>query len=203
MAETDGGALVHQFSNIYFTILALFCFKIFLKLCLALLSHYYIVRGNRKEAARIAKEFYDYGSLGEWTPLHEAARNGRLQVLQTLLTQPCDVNAVTFDLHTPLHEACRGGHVACVRELVHVGAKIHAISASGSTPLSLACAADNVACVSYLMLVGANPHSSPLHSPIHLSAARGKHIVSSAINDRHDVMLFASFTLHLHLTPTT
>lgn len=47
-----------QLSNVYFTILSLFCFKLFVKISLAILSHFYIVKGNRKEAARIAAEFY-------------------------------------------------------------------------------------------------------------------------------------------------
>lgn len=50
-----------QLSNVYFSILALFCFKLFVKISLNLLAYFYIVRGNRKEAARISKEFYDYG----------------------------------------------------------------------------------------------------------------------------------------------
>lgn len=50
-----------QLSNVYLSILALFCFKLFVKLSLNLLTYFYIVRGNRKEAARISAEFYDYG----------------------------------------------------------------------------------------------------------------------------------------------
>ena len=49
-----------QLSNVYFSILALFCFKLFVKISLNLLAYFYIVRGNRKEAARISAEFYDY-----------------------------------------------------------------------------------------------------------------------------------------------
>lgn len=50
-----------QLSNVYLSILALFCFKLFVKISLNLLTYFYIVRGNRKEAARISAEFYDYG----------------------------------------------------------------------------------------------------------------------------------------------
>lgn len=50
-----------QLSNVYFSILALFCFKLFVKISLNLLAYFYIIRGNRKEAARISAEFYDYG----------------------------------------------------------------------------------------------------------------------------------------------
>ncbi|KPP65841.1 hypothetical protein Z043_115710 [Scleropages formosus] len=48
-----------QLSNVYLTILALFCFKLFVKITLNLLTHFYIIKGNRKEAARISAQFYD------------------------------------------------------------------------------------------------------------------------------------------------
>lgn len=35
-----------------------FFFKLLIKVFLALLTHFYIVKGNRKEAARIAEEIY-------------------------------------------------------------------------------------------------------------------------------------------------
>nr|KAF6460026.1 ankyrin repeat and SOCS box containing 5 [Molossus molossus] len=54
----DSRPFAQQLSNVYFTILSLFCFKLFVKISLAILSHFYIVKGNRKEAARIAAEFY-------------------------------------------------------------------------------------------------------------------------------------------------
>lgn len=64
--KDSGGAMTvleekpfaQQLSNVYFTILALFSFKLFVKISLAILSHFYIVKGNRKEAARIKAEFY-------------------------------------------------------------------------------------------------------------------------------------------------
>lgn len=55
-------ALLH-YSNVYLTILALFCLYIYslIKISLNCLSYFYIIRGNRKEAARISAEFYDFG----------------------------------------------------------------------------------------------------------------------------------------------
>lgn len=54
----EGSSILHAFTNIYFAIFALFCFKLLIKISLALLTHFYIVKGNRKEAARIAEEIY-------------------------------------------------------------------------------------------------------------------------------------------------
>lgn len=63
MRETteDYRPFAAQLSNVYLTILALFCFKLFVRITLNLLTHFYIIKGNRKEAARISAEFYDNG----------------------------------------------------------------------------------------------------------------------------------------------
>lgn len=50
-----------RYTNVYLSIFALFCFKLFVKISLNILTHFYVVKGNRKEAARIAAEFYDFG----------------------------------------------------------------------------------------------------------------------------------------------
>jgi hypothetical protein len=49
----------YGFKNIFLTMFAtFFFFKLLIKVFLALLTHFYIVKGNRKEAARIAEEIY-------------------------------------------------------------------------------------------------------------------------------------------------
>ncbi|KAL4640521.1 ankyrin repeat and SOCS box protein 5 isoform X1 [Arapaima gigas] len=60
-----------QFSNVYLTIFALFCFKLFIKISLNILTHFYVVKGNRKEAARIAAEFYDFGQGHKCDPISD------------------------------------------------------------------------------------------------------------------------------------
>lgn len=57
-SEMEGRAVLPAVTNIYQAIFALFCFKLLIKISLALLTHFYIVKGNRKEAARIAEEIY-------------------------------------------------------------------------------------------------------------------------------------------------
>uniref|UniRef100_A0A8C0BU54 Ankyrin repeat and SOCS box protein 11 n=1 Tax=Buteo japonicus TaxID=224669 RepID=A0A8C0BU54_9AVES len=134
----EGSSILHAFTNIYFAIFALFCFKLLIKISLALLTHFYIVKGNRKEAARIAEEIYGIvpGSWADRSPLHDAAFQGRLLSLKTLIAQgvplksdypECvllfQVNAVTIDGITPLFNACCSGSVACVNMLLEFGAK--------------------------------------------------------------------------------
>ncbi|XP_077858864.1 ankyrin repeat and SOCS box protein 5 isoform X2 [Macaca mulatta] len=169
-----------QLSNVYFTILSLFCFKLFVKISLAILSHFYIVKGNRKEAARIAAEFYGVtqgqGSWADRSPLHEAASQGRLLALRTLLSQGYNVNAVTLDHVTPLHEACLGDHVACARTLLEAGANVNAITIDGVTPLFNACSQGSPSCAELLLEYGAKAQlESCLPSPTHEAASKGHH----------------------------
>ncbi|XP_071313308.1 ankyrin repeat and SOCS box protein 5 isoform X1 [Trachinotus anak] len=167
-----------QLSNVYLSILALFCFKLFVKISLNLLTYFYIVRGNRKEAARISAEFYDYGqqhrSWADRSPLHDAASQGRLLALRTLILQGHNVNVLTIDHVTPLHEACLGDHVACARALIDAGANVNASTIDGVTPLFNACTVGSVACTEILLENGAKAQSLVYHpSPIHEATSKG------------------------------
>uniref|UniRef100_A0A8C4VR07 Ankyrin repeat and SOCS box containing 5 n=1 Tax=Gopherus evgoodei TaxID=1825980 RepID=A0A8C4VR07_9SAUR len=127
-----------KLSNVYFTILSLFCFKLFVKI------------RERKEAARIADEFYGIpqgpGSWADRSPLHEAASQGRLLSLKTLLSQGYSVDTLTIDHVTPLHEACLGDHVGCARILLEAGANVNATTIDGVTPLFNACSRGSASC---------------------------------------------------------
>ncbi|XP_061644648.1 ankyrin repeat and SOCS box protein 5 [Phyllopteryx taeniolatus] len=177
-ATGDNKPFAAQLSNVYLSILALFCFKLFVKISLNLLTYFYIVRGNRKEAARISAEFYDYTQQrGSWTdrsPLHDAASQGRLLALRTLIVQGHNVNSVTLDQVTPLHEACLGDHPPCARALVDAGADVNASTVDGATPLLNACAVGSVACTEVLLENGARAQSlAHQPSPIHEATSRG------------------------------
>ncbi|XP_030333168.1 ankyrin repeat and SOCS box protein 11 isoform X2 [Strigops habroptila] len=155
----EGTSILHTFTNIYFAIFALFCFKLLIKISLALLTHFYIVKGNRKEAARIAEEIYGIvpGSWADRSPLHDAAFQGRLLSLKTLIAQ-----------------ACLGGHVACAKVLLENGAQVNAVTIDGITPLFNACCSGSVACVNMLLEFGAKPQlRNHLPSPIHEAVKRG------------------------------
>ncbi|XP_032908317.1 ankyrin repeat and SOCS box protein 11 [Catharus ustulatus] len=155
----EGTSILHSFTNIYFAIFALFCFKLLIKISLALLTHFYIVKGNRKEAARIAEEIYGIvpGSWADRSPLHDAAFQGRLLSLKTLIAQ-----------------ACLGGHVACAKVLLENGAQVNAATIDGITPLFNACCSGSAACVSMLLEFGAKAQlGNHLPSPIHEAVKRG------------------------------
>ncbi|XP_007439900.1 ankyrin repeat and SOCS box protein 11 [Python bivittatus] len=172
----DGSTILLAFNNIYFAIFALFCFKLLIKISLALLTHFYIVKGNRKEAARIAEEIYGIapGSWVDRSPLHEAALQGRLLTLKTLIAQGFNVNIITLDRVSALHEACLGGHVACAKVLLEHGACVNAVTVDGMTPLFNACCSGSAACVDMLLEFGARPQlENHLASPIHEAVKRG------------------------------
>uniref|UniRef100_A0A803SUK0 Ankyrin repeat and SOCS box containing 5 n=1 Tax=Anolis carolinensis TaxID=28377 RepID=A0A803SUK0_ANOCA len=74
----------------------------------------------------------DLCSWADRSPLHEAASQGRLLSLKTLIAQGYNVDALTIDQVTPLHEACLGDHVGCARLLLEAGANVSIISSCTS-----------------------------------------------------------------------
>ncbi|XP_070832601.1 ankyrin repeat and SOCS box protein 9-like [Chaetodon trifascialis] len=110
----------------------------------------------------------------DWSPIHDAAFNGRVFTLQRLIAQGAGVNLSTLDQVSPLHGACMQGHVACAKLLMENGANVNSSTVNGQTPLSEACARGHVTCVSLLLQHGATPSgTSQTNSPIHRAAAKG------------------------------
>ncbi|XP_029459485.1 ankyrin repeat and SOCS box protein 11 isoform X1 [Rhinatrema bivittatum] len=114
------------------------------------------------------------GSWADRSPLHEAAYQGRLLTLKTLIAQDFNVNILTIDRVSPLHEACLGGHVACAKLLLESGARVNAVTIDGFTPLFNACCSGSIACIVTLLEHGARPKAEPqLVFPLHESVKRG------------------------------
>jgi len=75
------------------------------------------------------------------TPLHHAARNGRIKVLRFLLKtfkDTININARNFVQNTPLHSAVGEDRVQAVKILVNNGADINLINKKGLKPIDLA-----------------------------------------------------------------
>ncbi|XP_053258590.1 ankyrin repeat and SOCS box protein 5 isoform X2 [Podarcis muralis] len=114
------------------------------------------------------------GSWADRSPLHDAASQGRLLSLKTLIAQGYNVNALTIDQVTPLHEACLGDHVGCARILLEAGANVNATTIDGVTPLFNACSRGSASCVELLLEYGAKAQwETCLPSPTHEAASRG------------------------------
>ncbi|XP_043846846.1 ankyrin repeat and SOCS box protein 9 isoform X3 [Dromiciops gliroides] len=115
--------------------------------------------------------------VSDWSPMHDAAVNGRLLSLRMLISQGYGVNLVTADRVSPLHEACLGGHSTCAGVLLKHGAQVDGVTVDWHTPLYNACISGSQDCVNLLLEHGASPHPvCELASPIHEAAKRGANV---------------------------
>ncbi|KAI2598722.1 ankyrin repeat and SOCS box containing 11 [Homo sapiens] len=127
------------------------------------------------------------------SPLHEAAAQGRLLALKTLIAQGVNVNLVTINRVSSLHEACLGGHVACAKALLENGAHVNGVTVHGATPLFNACCSGSAACVNVLLEFGAKAQLEVhLASPIHEAVKRGHRecmeiLLANNVNIDHEV----------------
>ncbi|XP_020504442.2 ankyrin repeat and SOCS box protein 11 [Labrus bergylta] len=113
-------------------------------------------------------------SWSDRTPLHEAAYQGRLLHLRSLISQGLHVDTLTMDRVSPLHEACLGGHYACAKFLLDHGADAEVVSTDGATPLFNSCSSGSAACVRLILQHRASINTPDLlASPIHEAAKKG------------------------------
>ncbi|XP_050983936.1 ankyrin repeat and SOCS box protein 5 isoform X2 [Labeo rohita] len=117
----------------------------------------------------------DSGSWADRSALHDAASQGRLLALKTLIAQGHSVNVLTIDHVSPLHEACIGNHVACARVLIDAGANVNVTTIDGVTPLFNSCSAGSLECLELLLQSDARPQALAIcqPSPIHEAVSRG------------------------------
>jgi ankyrin repeat protein len=108
-------------------------------------------------------------------PLIDAARNGDVEAVRSLLSEGADVNAAQGDGMTALHWAAELAHTAVADLLLSVGADVEAKTRIGSyTPLHLASRSGNGPIASALLDAGADPQATTTNSgvtPLHLAAA--------------------------------
>ena len=108
-------------------------------------------------------------------PLIDAARNGDVEAVRSLLAGGADANTTQGDGMTALHWAAERGHAAVADLLLSAGADVEAKTRLGSyTPLHLASRSGHGPIVSALLDAGADPHATTSSSgvtPLHLAAA--------------------------------
>ncbi|MCQ2444230.1 MAG: ankyrin repeat domain-containing protein [Mailhella sp.] len=109
----------------------------------------------------------------EWTPLHNAASNGKAEVVQFFLDRGADIEARNNDGSTPLHTAACYGHADVVKLLLDRGADIEARNNDGSTPLHTAYGQAEV--VSLLLDRGADMKAKDEHGKTALHSAVESH----------------------------
>ncbi|XP_029348775.1 ankyrin repeat and SOCS box protein 11 [Echeneis naucrates] len=132
-------------------------------------------------------------SWSDRTPLHEAAYQGRLLLLRSLIAQGFHVDTLTMDSISPLHEACLAGHYACAKFLLDNGANVEMVSTDGVTPLFNSCSSGSAACVRLILQHGASVSTTYLtSSPLHEAAKKGH---------RECLELLLSYGAHIDMAP--
>ncbi|MDR0411720.1 MAG: ankyrin repeat domain-containing protein, partial [Treponema sp.] len=128
------------------------------------------------------------------TPLHFAARQGYLGLIQFLIDRDADVNLKTASGSTALHEAAMSGNMNALRILIENGADINAQDAKGNSVMHIAIPfASHQAILSLLLESGANPNlrdehgESPLHIVIKLN--RVPDTLQTLLNGKADVSI--------------
>lgn len=111
----------------------------------------------RAHVRRSAKQAFAYSHDG-FTALHLAAFLRHKPVLDFLLKQGADVNAISRSPMRvqPLHSACAGNDLAICVALIRQGADVNARQQGGFTPLHAAAQHGNDALVSALLAAGAD-----------------------------------------------
>jgi len=125
--------------------------------------------------------------------LIDAARNGDLAAVQTLLAGGADANRAQGDGMTALHWAAERGHAAVADLLLSAGATVDAKTRIGSyTPLHLASRGGHGSIATALLDAGADPHATTTGSgvtPVHLAAGAmdGAEVVTELLRRGADV----------------
>ncbi len=89
------------------------------------------------------------------TPLHLAAAEGHVNVIDALLAFGASPAATTSSGWTPLHRACLWGQTKAVAALLRGGADYRLVEVHGMTPRDVALQYGHIECVQFLDSVGA------------------------------------------------
>lgn len=119
-------------------------------------------------------------NLGEHAveaPVADAARDGRVEEVRTLLRGGADVNAAHGDGMTALHWAAENGDADLAEVLLYAGANVRAVTRLADyTPLHLASRGGRVEVARHLLAAGADPGAKTSTGgvqPLHFAALSG------------------------------
>lgn len=89
-----------------------------------------LFKAAKKRGWNFTKE-YSYSK-----PIHDAATEGRTEIVSSLIENGVNVNEEGRDQSTPLHRACSNGHLELVKMLLRHGAEFISFNFYHNTPLS-------------------------------------------------------------------
>ncbi|KAL3829641.1 hypothetical protein ACJIZ3_018443 [Penstemon smallii] len=69
------------------------------------------------------------------TALHMASANGHLSIVDYLIHNGAEVNALNVEKNTPLHWACLNGHIEVLKRLILAGANVSLLNSHERTPV--------------------------------------------------------------------
>ena len=123
----------------------------------------------------VLNERDDFGA----TPIHYAARNGKLECLVWLITRSgISPNAGSKNGATAAHDAAAMGHLNCLQYLLNnTRCSARDSTLEGATVLHMACRFGRLEVVKWLMdYSGSSPGEKGANdvTPVHLCAAKGK-----------------------------
>ncbi|KAH8125519.1 ankyrin repeat-containing domain protein [Trichoderma asperelloides] len=120
------------------------------------------------------------------TPLHRAAWNAQVYMVQLLLNQGANVEATDNDGDRPLHFAVQKREADITRLLLHQGANIEAKDSYGETPLHITASEGDVDLARLLLDQGAdvNANNKGYRTPLQLAAESGHVDMARLLLDR-------------------
>ena len=103
---------------------------------------------------------FAWAAVGADLRLLEAAKNGDVKTVRSLLGQHVPVTGVDGEGSTALHHAVRANHLEIADLLIANGADVKAATRYNVNPLALACANGNAAMIEHLLKAGADANSA-------------------------------------------
>lgn len=124
-----------------------------------------------KEGLKSSPEFAKKVRPGWGTALHEAAQMGHAEIVEMLLKDGSDVNAVGINGDRPLHLAAQGGRDDVIKVLLAHKAEVNAGDEYGNTPLYSAACAGHTNTIILLLANGADVNARDKYGNCPLSGA--------------------------------
>jgi ankyrin repeat protein len=116
-------------------------------------------------------------TMGDYTPLHLAARQGHSNIVKLLLQANAPINTQNKDGVTPLQSACYYGHTQVVEQLLLAGASVAIQAKDGSTALHDAASKGHVEIIKAILNADAeidiDARDGDGWTPLHYAARNG------------------------------